>query len=178
MNSADILAAIMPIIEALEQLKVDYHIGGSVSSSVYGIMRATLDADMIVNMRPQHVRSFVNSLKAAYYIDENAVRDAIRHKSSFNAIHLDTMLKVDVYIPKDRLFDKEELRRVRLQALVEGERPVYFASPEDTILNKLEWYRMDGEVSDRQWNDILGVLKVQGTNLDIGYLRKWARYWL
>lgn len=63
---------------------------------------------------------------------------------------------------------------MQLQPLIENTRPFYIASPEGTILNKLEWYRMGGEVSDRQWNDILGVLKVQGTNLDMVYLQRWA----
>jgi hypothetical protein len=84
------------------------------------------------------------------------------------------MLKVDVFIPKSRLFDQEELRRVLLQPLIEDTRPFYIASPEGTILNKLEWYRMGDEISDRQWNDILGVLKVQGTNLDMAHLKRWA----
>jgi hypothetical protein len=75
------------------------------------------------------------------------------------------MLKVDIFIPKSRLFDQEELRRVQQEVLSEGTRPFNVASPEGIILNKLEWYRMGGEVSDRQWNDILGVLKVQGTHL-------------
>ncbi len=84
------------------------------------------------------------------------------------------MLKVDVFIPKSRLLDQEELRRVQLKTLDDSDRLFYVASPEGTILNKLEWYRMGGEVSDRQWNDILGVLKVQGTNLDMAYLQRWA----
>jgi len=173
-NTRYILAAITPIVEALEQLGVNYHIGGSVASSVHGIVRATIDADLVAELRQEHVRPLVKRLEADYYIDEDAVKDAVRRRSSFNAIHLETMLKVDVFIPKARLFDQEELRRVRLQPLVENTRPFYVASPEGTILNKLEWYRMGGEVSDRQWNDILGVLKVQGTNLDMAYLQRWA----
>ena len=173
-NTRYILAAITPIVEALEQLGVNYHIGGSVASSVHGIVRATIDADLVAELRQEHVRPLVKRLEADYYIDEDAVKDAVRRRSSFNAIHLETMLKVDVFIPKSRLFDQEELRRVRLQPLVENTRPFYVASPEGTILNKLEWYRMGSEVSDRQWNDILGVLKVQGTNLDMAYLQRWA----
>ena len=174
MNTPDILTATTPIIDTLEQLAVTYHIGGSVASSINGIPRLTIDIDLVADLRLEHVRPLVKQIEESYYIDADTVRDAIRRKSSFNAIHLDTMLKVDVFIPKSRLFDQEELRRVQLKTLEGGGRPFYVASPEDTILNKLEWYRMGGEVSDRQWNDILGVLKVQGTNLDMTYLQRWA----
>ena len=174
MNTPDILAAMIPIIDAFEQLSVAYHIGGSVASSISGIPRLTIDVDLVANLKLEHVQPLVKQLEERYYIDIDAVRDAIKLKSSFNAIHLDTMLKVDVFIPKSRSFDQEELRRGRLKTLEGSERPFYVASPEGTILNKLEWYRMGGEVSDRQWNDILGVLKVQGSNLDMVYLQRWA----
>ena len=174
LNAPDIFMATEPIVEALEQIGVAYHIGGSVASSMNGIPRLTIDIDMVADLKLQHVQPLINRLTNQYYIDADAVRDAIRRKSSFNAIHLDTMLKVDVFIPKARLFDQEELHRVRLKSLMKDARPFYIASPEGTILNKLEWYKMGGGVSDRQWNDILGVLKVQGTNLDMPYLHRWA----
>jgi hypothetical protein len=174
MNTPDILAATTPVVEAFEQLGVPYHIGGSVASSLHGIPRLTIDVDLVADLRLEQVRPLVKQLEAAYYIDEDMIRDAIRHRSSFAVIHLDTMLKVDVFIPKSRLFDQEELRRVQQEVLAEGTRPFNVASPEGTILNKLEWYRMGGEVSDRQWNDILGVLKVQGTHLDMAYLQRWS----
>ncbi len=175
MNAPEIVAALAPVVEVLEELGVAYHIGGSVASSVHGIPRLTIDADIVAELRPEHVRPLVRVLEAEYYIDADAVRDAIRRRGSFNAIHLETMLKVDVFIPKTRAFDQEELRRTRQELLAEGTRPFYMASPEGTILNKLEWYRMGGEVSDRQWNDILGVLKVQGTALDMAYMQRWAK---
>jgi len=173
-NVPDILAAITPIVEALEELGIPYHIGGSVASSLYGLPRLTIDADLVADLRMEHVRPLVKQLETDYYIDGDMIRDAIRRQSSFNLIHQDTILKVDIFIPKSRLFDQEELRRAQQEVLSEGTRPFNIASPEGTILNKLEWYRMGGEVSDRQWNDILGVLKVQGTNLDMAYLRRWA----
>ncbi|TME55766.1 MAG: hypothetical protein E6I59_19285, partial [Chloroflexi bacterium] len=144
-NTRYIFDAITPIVEALEHLGVNYHIGGSVASSIYGIIRATIDADLVANLELKHVRPLVKLLEADYYIDEDSVRDAVKRRGSFNAIYLDTMLKVDVFIPKSRLFDQEELRRIQLQPLIEGFRPFYVASPEGTILNKLEWYRMGGE---------------------------------
>ncbi|HVB22933.1 MAG TPA: hypothetical protein VNG51_13405 [Ktedonobacteraceae bacterium] len=172
MNAPDITAAITPIIDAFEQLGIPYYIGGSVASTVYGIPRTTLDADIIAELRPEHAHPLVLQLQDKYYIDEDAVKDAIRHHFSFNAIHFATMLKIDVYLPKERPFDQEIRHRARQKLL--DEHTFYFASPEDTILTKLEWYRMGGEVSERQWNDLLGVLKLQGTNLDFTYLQRWA----
>ena len=174
LNAPDIMAAMLPVIEVFEQLGISYHVGGSVASSIYGIPRTTLDADIVAEIRLEYVHPLVKKLKADYYIDEDSVRDAIRHRSSFNAIHLNTMLKVDVFIVKTRSFDQEAVRRTRQRILEENNPPVYLASPEDVILNKLEWYKMGGGVSDRQWNDILGVLKVQKAALDFDYLRKWA----
>ena len=78
------------------------------------------------------------------------------------------------HIPKTRLFDQEELKRIESKMLEGSERLFNAASPEGTILNKLEWYKMGGGVSDRQWNDILGVLKVRKTVLDMQYLKRWA----
>lgn len=173
-KTPDILVTITPLVEALEEFRIPYHIGGSVASSLYGIPRLTIDVDVIADLRLEHARPLVIKLQTDYYIDEDMIRDAIRHRSSFKVIHLDTMLKVDVYLPKSRSFDQEELQRVQQEVSLEGTRPFKIASPEGTILNKLEWYRMGGEVSDRQWNDILGVLKVQGTHLDLAYLQRWA----
>src|SRR5205807_4582709 len=174
MNVPDILAATTPVVEALEQLEVPYHIGGSVASSLNGIPRLTIDVDLVTNLKLEHVRPLVRLLEGEYYIDEDAVRDAVKRRSSFNVIHLESILKIDVFIAKSRVFDQEEFRRVQLKTLEGSDRPFYVASPEGTILNKLEWYRMGGEVSDRQWNDILGVLKVQDSNLDMAYLQRWA----
>ena len=103
------------------------------------------------------------------------MRDAIMHHGSFNLIHYETAFKADIFIRKPRAFDKMQLeRRQRLVIAVDPEQSVYVASPEDTILVKLEWYRLGGEVSDRQWRDILGVLKTRTGELDLDYLKKWA----
>ena len=116
---------------------------------------------------------FVQRLEHDYYLSETVVRDAIAHRASFNVIHLDTMYKV--FALKDRPYTQAECDRV-IQAPLAGDpsRSYPLSSPEDTILNKLEWYRDGGGVSDRQWTDLFNIMKVQGSALDQGYLQKWA----
>ena len=158
-----------------EQLGVSYVIGGSLASTLYGMVRTTQDSDIVAEMRREHIQPFVSALQDEFYIDEEMITDSIQHNSSFNIIHRETMFKVDVFIPHQRPFLQSQFVRAQRQTFAfEKEVSAKFASPEDTILAKLEWYRMGGEVSDRQWRDILGVLKTRAGELDLGYLQKWA----
>jgi hypothetical protein len=175
MESQDILTVLEPVIRAFEQLGIAYYIGGSVASSAHGIFRATLDVDIVADVKPHHVRLLVNMLETDYYIDEEMILEAIRRRASCNLIHLETMHKVDIFVLKQTLYDKESFDRRRKHILDEEQGlAFYLASAEDSILSKLEWFRMGGEVSERQWHDVLGVLKVQNTSLDMDYLRHWA----
>ena len=169
------IAVTLLVTKALERLGVAYLVGGSLASTVHGELRTTMDTDLVANLRPEHVTPFVDALKAAFYADEGMIRDAIARCGSFNLIHLDTMFKVDVFIPKQRPFDVEQMRRrTRYVVATEPEHAVCVATAEDTILAKLEWYRLGGDVSERQWRDVIGVIKVQGERLDSAYLRHWA----
>jgi hypothetical protein len=175
-SAGNIFEALEPVIQVFDALGIRYQIGGSVASSAYGIARATLDVDLVANLNESQIRPFVDRLHDRYYVDEDRVRDAVERRSSFNIIHLESMLKVDVFILKSHPYDQAAFSRARLEKLEEGEskRQHYLASPEDVILNKLEWYRQGGCISERQWNDVLGVLKVQQSSLDMEYLRRWA----
>lgn len=125
-------------------------------------------------MRLPHVRPFVKLLEMDYYVVEDAIKDAIRRQSSFNLISNETFMKVDVFIPKSRAFDQDAVRSVRRQPLENGGREFIVASPENTVVNKLEWYKMGEQVSTRQWHDILGVLQKQAASLDLAYLDRWS----
>ena len=176
MKNPDIVIAIEPVVKAFEELRVAYYIGGSVASSACGVPRATLDVDIIADLKPHQVHPFAERLQSEYFIDEEMILTAIRRKASFNLVHLKTMLKVDVFIVRDDTFHQEALRRKRKETLAEEpeRKEFYFASPEDIILSKLEWFYKGGNVSERQWNDVIGILKVQHKLLNMEYLKQWA----
>ncbi len=172
MTEPDLLVALAPVLETLRALGVRHYVGGSIASSAHGVPRASIDADVVAELAPAHASALAVTLRGAYYVSEERVRDAIARRASFNVIHLETMVKVDVFVSRDRPFDRQALDRARA-ATLEGGNELPVSSPEDTVLAKLEWFRRGGEVSERQWTDVTGVLRAAGV-LDESYLRHWA----
>lgn len=161
------------VTRELEKLGVSHIVCGSLASSVHGLPRATNDVDIVAVLTQAHVAPLVAALRDAFYIDGDMITDAIAHRSEFNLIELQTMFKIDVFVPMLDIVTRRELSRGQTVNLdQESNLSLRFATPEDTVAHKLRWYELGGRASDRQWLDAIGVLLVQRGKLDLAYLHE------
>lgn len=163
------------VARILDQYEITYVLVGSLASSMHGMYRSTADIDLLADIKPEHVRPLLDALNKSFYVDEHAVRQAVEQRRSFNAIHFDSVFKVDIFIAKTDDFARKQLERRELRKIApEVDQFIYVATAEDTVLAKLRWYREGDEVSSTQWSDVLGVLGAHSVDLDTDYLREWA----
>ena len=163
------------VTRIFEDLEIPYFIGGSLASAVHGTIRSTLDADLIVDMQIDHFQEVATRLEGEFFIDEYAIVKALQDNTTFNMIHKDTMFRIDVFPLKQHPFDINQMaRRVHHSFSNRPQDRAYFTTAEDIILAKLNWFRLGGETSERQWRDVLGIIQVQDKALDQAHLRLWA----
>ena len=157
---------------ALDRLGVLHTVGGSIASSISGEPRSTIDIDIVAALEPRHVEPLVEALAPLFYIDTDALSRAVAERRSVNLIHHDTQVKVDLFVAGGTPLDALQLSR-RREVDIDGRR-IFVHPPEDILLQKLRWFRAGGETSDRQWRDVVGIVRVQGARLDRSYLKAQA----
>ena len=169
----DVVDIALQVTEALERCGIGYFLGGSLASSFQGEPRATNDVDLVVDLQEGQVEALAAALGDDFDIDDVALRRAAVERSSWNVIYLPSATKIDLFILRASSFDRSEfVRRRRVE--VRAGRALFVKSPEDTVLRKLLWYREGGEVSDRQWRDVVQVLRQSRALIDHRYLDEWA----
>ncbi|MGB6042857.1 MAG: hypothetical protein WBF93_06830 [Pirellulales bacterium] len=161
--------------DTLERLEVAYIVTGSMATIAYGEARFTNDVDIVVDLKAAHIDPLCDAFPAAeYYYSRDAIEDAVRRRFQFNVIHPASGLKLDFIVPADDAFNRSRLNRGQSITTGGAGRQARFASPEDAILKKLEYYREGG--SEKHVRDIKGVLLIQGDAIDFDYLNNWAEY--
>ena len=169
------LEILLRVTRTIEQLPARYVVVGSWASSTRGLVRATNDVDIVADLTLAQVPQLIRESQAEFYVDEGSVRRAIERKRSFNLIHFDSSFKVDVFVPPENGVGWQQLARRQAENISpDTTQKIYISTAEDIVLAKLLWYVEGGEVSTQQWSDILGVLKVQGSALNVEYLRRQA----
>jgi hypothetical protein len=172
--SLDLLHAIVPIIEVFTGSEIAYYMQGTVANSLYGLQRAAFDVYFVADLHVEHINALLRQLTSVYAIDEQMIRDAIATRTAFDVLHIASLVKVRVSLTQNNDYQQSILQRLQNHILLENGFSVSVASPEDIILTQLLEYQANRKFADDQWNEILGVLKVQGSTLDFAYMNRWA----
>jgi hypothetical protein len=160
------------ITAALNGVGIRYAIGGSLASSARSIWRTTLGVDIVAAIAPAQAEVLVQALGKDWYADVDEIRTSIAAGRSFNVIHIKNALKVDVF-PAREPFHRTQLDRATVLPLGDEGIPCLVTTAEDILLAKLRWYADGGQVSERQWDDVTGII-VQNPTLDWEYVNSWA----
>ena len=173
MTARTALDVALVVAETFGRLDIEYVVGGSFASSVHGEPRSTQDVDFVADLREGSIREWIELLDDEFYVDVDRVTKAVRSARSFNILHLQSAFKVDIFVKSTSLADELQLNRRQRWEFPDG-RSLWITSAEDIVLRKLLWYRLGNEVSDRQWRDVLAILRVKGGDLDLESLARWA----
>lgn len=159
-----------------DELGVRYVVGGSVASSLVGEPRSTVDIDIALRLDEEQLELFIDRVRPNFYVPATDATRAVRERDSFNIIHHHAALKVDLFVLGDETLDSNQIdRRTVVEVPTDPPATLWITSPEDQVLRKLDWYRRGGGVSDRQWRDIVAILRINQGHLDNEYLSSTAR---
>jgi len=171
---SDPIGIALRVARALTAVGADYFLGGSLASSLQGEPRSTNDIDFVIALTLDKVSALRDELGPDFELDTDKLREALRHATCASGFYLPSVTKIDFFGCGQEPFDESEFSRRRLVAVNAAGDELFVKTPEDTVLRKLLWYRQGGEVSDKQWRDVVSVLRVSGPLLHVEYLDRWA----
>jgi hypothetical protein len=171
----DAISVLIQLVSILEELGVAYAVGGSVASSRHGEPRSTHDVDLLIDLPLSRVSELVSRVGDEFYVSEQAARRAVETTTSFNLVHLPSGHKLDLFVAGTSRLDVLQLETCHLDHLREHMRPVRVTSPAVIVLRKLSWFRSGAGVSERQWRDVVGVLRVTDPDSSLGEMREVAQ---
>jgi acetolactate synthase regulatory subunit len=174
MDITTLVRALTPLAAAFEVFGIPYHLTGSLAFSVYVRTQVVQGIEVVADIKFSQVQSLVVQLEKLYDVTEIAIREAIEHRGTFTLVHHDTMQKIDVLLPAYRAYSQVRQNKAQRYPLEQGSRSFRIASPEDMVLMLLEQYKGGGHLIRSVWDTTLVILRAQGKQLDLTYLRVWA----
>ena len=171
----DAVSTLLQLVSIIEDLGLAYAVGGSLASSMHGEPRSTHDVDLLIDLPPTRLLELLDRVSDEFYVSDEAARRAVDTHSSFNLVHLDSGHKLDLFVAGTSRLDVLQLETCRPIQLKESAPPVRVTSPAVIVLRKLSWFRSGGEASERQWRDVVGVLRVQDPTLSLEQVREVAQ---
>lgn len=169
------LALVGRVAAILDDLGIPYALGGSLASSMIGEPRSTVDVDIAIALEGRDGAALLERVNADFYVPIESARVAIQACSSFNLIDTTHGLKVDLFVLGQGLLDRMQIERRTAMTIPGVAHAIWVTAPEDQVLRKLDWYRISGYESDRQWRDVVGILRIHGDAMHLDYLRETAR---
>lgn len=166
-----LLDVLKDVVDRFNREGIEYFLVGSLAAMYYGRPRFTQDVDLVVRLKAKQVVKFEHlfSIEEYYCPPGEVLRDEVIRKGSFNLIHQDSGIKVDIVLDKETPFYISEFSR-RVELEIAPNIKVYIASPEDLILKKLDFYR-EGQ-SEKHLTDIREIM--MGSKVDEVYIEKWV----
>ena len=171
-----LFTTLIEVAEMLATAKIDFVIGGSLASSLWGQERTTHDADVAVLLDLEKLRLLEPLVTWPYIMDTESIRSSLSNPREFASgqiLNGETLDKIDLFLLSDSAYTTARFAN-RRYVEVSPEKSLPFSSPEDIVITKLRWFVLGNRVSDRQWNDIVQVLEIQQGQLDDAYLKFWA----
>lgn len=168
---SDIQSALLAILSIFDCIGISYALTGSLACSVYGFHRSVQDVDILADVQSEHLIPFIAALQAEFMFDECQICEAVAQSTFFSMLHKLSLCKVDILLLSS-LFEQEALQHRKSVLLIEEKPSIYMLIPEDVVLSRLVWYQQTGATADDQWNDIIGLLKIQAPTLNLRYLRE------
>ena len=178
-------ALLLMVTARLEVLGLSYCVGGSFASGAYGRARTTYDLDILLALRATHITEFIGAFQEDFDLNPAEVSEAVQlapqyattpeHRALIKIYHRRSHFRIDFFVSSGRAFEREQFQRcVRQIIATNPEIDAAFSSPEDTILAKLEWFRLGNYASTHQWPDVQAMILIQHEVLAWDYLRQWA----
>ena len=174
MSIVDPIQIALRVGSALEMLGLAYHLGGSLASSLYGEPRATNDIDIVVDLPLDKVPALADTLGPDFAIDRESLAEAVRSRGTCNVFYLPQFTKVDLFVAERGIYERAEMRRRKRIPVGDAGEALFVKSPEDMVLRKLLWFREGGGLSEKQWRDVVQILRLNRGALDEAVFEEWA----